>query len=75
MISDRQLSIVLKEQDIKQFPDYNGNATSEANARGYRGAARRHHQAGDLHPRAARHVHGHGDARRESGHILYLFKF
>lgn len=55
------------------FADHNGNATSEADARRHRGAARRHHQTRDLHPRIARHVHGHGHACRESGQTYYIF--
>lgn len=55
-----------------QIADHNGDAASEADAGGHRGAARRYHQAGDVHPRAARHVHGHGHARRESGHTCTL---
>lgn len=55
----------------RHFPDNNGDPTGEADAGRHRGAARRHHQAGDFHPRAPRHVHGHGDASREPGQTLH----
>lgn len=49
--------------------DYHGNATSETDARRYRGASRRHHQTRKLHQGTSRHVHGHGDAGGKSGKI------
>lgn len=55
------------------FSDNNGDSTSEADARRYRSAARRHHQTRDINPRAPRHVHGYGDACREPGHHSYRF--
>ena len=49
--------------------DYHGNATSETDARRYRGASRRHHQTRKFHQGTPRHVHGHGDAGGKSGKI------
>ena len=47
--------------------DYYGDSTSETDACGHPGSARRHHQTRKLHPRASWHVHGHGHARGKSG--------
>lgn len=49
------------------FADYHGNAAGETDAGRHRGTTCGHHQAGEFDSGAARHVHGHGDARRESG--------
>lgn len=57
------------------IPDNNGDAAGQTDAGGHRGATRRHYQAGDVHPRATRYVHGHGNARRKSGHNYQSFSF
>ena len=46
---------------------HHGHSCSKADVGRHRGEARRHHQVGDVHQGAARHVHGHGNAGRESG--------
>jgi len=51
------------------FSDHYGDAAGQADAGGHRGPPRRHHEVGELDPRAARHVHGHGHARREPGTV------
>ena len=47
--------------------DNNGNAASETNPSRHRGAARRHHEAGEEYTGAPRYVHGHGHASRTTG--------
>ena len=51
---------------------HHGHGRGQADPRRHRGAARRHHQAGDKHQGAPRHVHGHGHAGRESGMLLFF---
>lgn len=55
--------------------DHNGDAAGQTDAGRHRGATRGHYQAGDVHPRATRYVHGHGNARRESGHKYHSYSF
>ena len=43
--------------------DYYGHGRSSADVGGHRGAARRYHQARELHQGAPRHVYGYGHAR------------
>ena len=45
-----------------QFTDPNGHESGEAVSERHRGATRGHYEAGEQHPRTARHVHGHGHA-------------
>ena len=47
--------------------DSDRHAAGEAVAGGHRGAARGHNEAGEVDPRAARHVPGHGDAGGVAG--------
>ena len=54
---------------------HHGHGCSKADVGRHRGEARGHHQVGDVHQGAARHVHGHGNAGRESGkEQLFLYK-
>ena len=46
---------------------HHGHSSGEADVGRHRSQTRRHHQVGDVHQRAARHVHGHGHVGRKSG--------
>ena len=53
---------------------HHGHSCSKADVGRHRGEARGHHQVGDVHQGAARHVHGHGYAGRESGRELFFLQ-